>query len=71
MGRSWTPLGGFRAQKISLGSALGRPKGTKEIGFPLPEGQTSAQKGPRSVSKLDPKTNLADNAETIKIVDGT
>ena len=75
MGRSWMPLGAlleaFGAQKTLLGSALGRPKGTKETGFALPEGQMSAQKRPRSVQKLAPKANQAENGETIKIVDST
>ena len=40
---SWQPgsllLEASGAQKTLLGSALGRPKGTKETGFALPEGQ--------------------------------
>ena len=42
MGRSWTPLGelleAFGAPKTLSGSALGRPKSTKETGFELSEG---------------------------------
>ena len=54
----------FGAQKTKLGSALGRPKGTKETGFALPE-------RPRRVLKLVPKANQAENGETIKIFDST
>ena len=61
----------FGTQKALLGSALGRPKGTKKTDFALPEGQMSAQKGPRRVLKLAPKANQAENWETIKIVDST
>ena len=71
----WGALGrlleAFGAQKTKLGSALGRPKGTKETGFALPEGQMSAQKEPRGVLKLVPKANHAEHWETIKIVDST
>ena len=67
---SWGALGGL-GPKTLLGSALGRPKGTKETGFPLSEGQMSAQKRPRRVLKLVPKANQAENEETIKIVDST
>ena len=59
----------FGTPKTLLGSALGRPKGTKETGFAAPEGQMSAQKGPRRVVKLVPKSNQAENEETKKIVD--
>ena len=51
----------FGTPKTLLGSALGRPKGTKESGFALPGGQIGAQKEPRRI--------LAENEETIKIVD--
>ena len=64
-------LDAFGTQKTLLGSALGRPKGTKETGFALPEGQMSDQKGPRRILKLAPKANQAENEETIKIVDST
>ena len=71
MGRSWTPLGAlleaFGAQKTLLGSALGRPKGTKETGFALPEGQMSAQKGPWRVLKLAPKANQAENGKPTRL----
>ena len=60
--RSGKPFGrlleAFGAQKTKLGSALGRPKGTKQTGFALLEGQMSAQKriqeGPKSRSENDP-----------------
>ena len=42
-----------------------------ETGFALSEGQISAQKRPRRVLKLVPKTNQAENEETIEIVDST
>ena len=61
----------FGAQKTKLGSALGRPKGTKESGFTLLEGQMSGPKGPRRVRKLAPKANRAENRKTTKITDGT
>ena len=71
----WGALGrlleAFGREKAKLGSALGRPKGTKETGFPLSEGHMSAQKRPRRVLKLVPKANQAENEETIKIVDST
>ena len=72
---SWNALGALLeasgAQKTLLGSALGRPKGTKETGFALPEGQLSAEKGPRKVPKVAPKANQAENGETTNIVDCT
>ena len=73
--RSGKPFGrlleAFGPQKTKLGSALGRPKGTKETGFALPESHMNAQKEPRRVLKLVPKVNQAENWETIKIVDST
>ena len=67
----WGALGrlleAFGTQKTLLGSALGRPKGTKESGFTLPEGQMSGPKGPRRVRKLAPKANRAENRKTSKI----
>ena len=42
-------------------SPLGRPKTNFETGFALPEGQMSAQKGPRRVQTLAPKANQAEN----------
>ena len=64
-------LDAFGTQKTLLGSALGRPKGTKESGFTLPEGQMSGPKGPRRVRKLAPKANRAENRKTSKITDST
>ena len=59
----------FGTQKTKLESALGRPKGTEEIGFALLEGQMNAQKAPRRVLKLVPKANQAENCKTIKVID--
>ena len=72
---SWNALGALLEasgpQKTLLGSALGRPKGTKETGFALPGGQIGAQKEPRRILKLVPKANQVENWETIKTVDST
>ena len=71
----WGALGrlleAFGAKETKLGSALGRPKGTRDTGFALPEGQISAQKESWRVLKLAPKANQAENQEPIKIVDST
>ena len=47
-------------------SALGRAKGTNEIGFGWPGGHIDGQKVPRKVPKLDPKGNQAENSENLK-----
>ena len=59
----------FGREKAKLGSALGRPKSTKETGFAFSEGQMSAPKRPRKVLKLVPKANQTEIEETIKLVD--
>ena len=68
LGRLFGPFG---PPKTLLGSALGRPKGTKETGFELPGDQMGAPKGPRRVLKLAPKANQVENVKTTKIADGT
>ena len=73
MEASWTALGALleisETQKTLLGSALGRPKGTLEIGFELIGGQIPSQNEPRRVPNRGPKAVQAENGKTIKIVD--
>ena len=65
---SWNALGelleAFEVQKTLLGSALGRPKGTLEIGFDLHGDQISSQNEPRRVPDRGPKAVQAENGET-------
>ena len=66
---AWNALGalleasGF--QNTLLRSALGRPKGTLEIGFGLHGDQIPSQKGPRRVPNRGPKAVQAENCETL------
>ena len=72
---SWNALGALLralgAEKTKLGSALGRPKGTLEIGFSDLGGQKPSQNEPRRVPNRGPKAVQAENGETTKIADSS
>ena len=71
MERSWMPLGAlleaFGAPKTLLGSALGRPKGTKETGFELPRAKWEPKREPGRVPKQAPKAIRAENGKVTKL----
>ena len=71
---SWNALGELLeasgSPKTLLGSALGRPKGTLEIGFDHLGRQMPSQKEPRRVPNRGPKAVQAENDETLIFNDG-
>ena len=69
MEASWSALGALldisETPKTLLGSALGRPKGTLEIGFELIGGQIPSKNEPRRVPNRGPKAVQAQNGRAL------
>ena len=69
---SWNALGALleisETQKTLLGSALGRPKGTLEIGFELIGGQIPSKNELRRVPNQGPKAVQAQNGKTFIVL---
>ena len=67
---SWNALGelleAFEVQNTLLGSALGQPKGTLEIGFELPGGQMASQKGARRIQQSSSRDDSCSKRDVSK-----